>query len=74
MSVLAVLRLQEGGYSLVSTIHPPKKQKRIIALRDWIQEHGVDGETYRLADWATPAVTAKKTMTFELAVEKKAKK
>lgn len=73
MSALAVLKIEDGVYSLVATVHPPPKQKRIIALRKWIEKNGVDGETYRLADWLTPAVIAKKTMSFELAAVKKAK-
>ena len=75
MSALAVLKIEDGVYSIVSTIHPPPKQKRMIALRKWIEKNGEDGETYRLANWLTPAVTAKKTMSFELApaVESKSK-
>lgn len=66
MSALAVLKIEDGVYSLVAIVHPPPKQKRMITLREWIREHGVDGETYRLAQWLTPALVAKKTMTFEL--------
>jgi hypothetical protein len=67
MSELVVLEIVDGGYYLAAELTPPKKQKRLIALRTWIEKSGEDGSTYRLADFLTPAVKAKRTMSFELA-------
>jgi len=65
MSRLVILSIEDGSYYHAGELEPSKKQRRVVALREWIQKHGEDGKIYRLAGWLTLPLRARKTFVME---------